>query len=252
MMDNLHLNTKLITSLSKILFMPNSMLMKAASISSTTWYVVMKTPDTITIQQLLAISNGLHIPVRLFFYIGDNNELGNRDDYVIGNYQPCHYDGDVLKSVVNNRPDATWQKAAKATGMSYQNLQRSLLAETRLPVTRLLTVCKAFELDPFEVIIDPNPPHADQRKKEKTISALRGYKTILENIATMQHEMAYFKVLLEETKRDIAELGKKLDVVAVDTEVQPIAWRTRRIASEAAKMAKEAQEQNKKLIVNGK
>lgn len=252
MTEKNHLNTNLITSLSRALFMPSFKIREAVDIPKSTWYDIMKTPDAITIQQLLAIANGLHVPVRRFFYTGDNNEVGRRDDYIIDNYYPCHYDADALKSVVNNRSDVSWMKAAKATGMSYQHLQKSLLAETRLPVTRLLTVCEAFELDPFEVIIDPNPPHVDQSEKENTIATSREYETILANIAAMQRDMANFKALLEETRHDIAELGKKLDAVTDPFEVQPIAKRAKRVASQTSKIAKETQEQNKKLIVNDK
>lgn len=219
MIERINLNTNLITSLSSALFMPSFKIREAVDIPRSTWYDMMKTPDAITIQHLLAISNGLHIPVRRFFYTGDNNEIGRRNDYIIDNYYPCHYDADALKSVVNNRPDVTWMKAAKATGMSYQHLQKSLLAETRLPVIRLLTVCDAFELDPFEIIIDPNPPHVDQSEKEKTIATSGDCEAILANIAAVQREMANFKALLEETKRDIAELGKKLDVVLGDMKI---------------------------------
>ena len=251
-MDKIHLNTELITSLKSILHMPSFKIIEAVSISCTTWYEIMNKPEKITTQKLLAIANGLHIPVRRFFSSDKSNEIGRRDDYIIDNYQPCHYDANALKSVVNNRPDITWQKAAKATGMTYYNLQKSLLAETRLPVTRLLKVCEVFELDPFNVIVDPNPPHAYKMENERTIITLREYETILSNIAAIQREMTNFKVLLEETKRDIAELGKKLETVAGDTEVQSIAWRTRRIASELAKEAQKTQKQTNKLIVNNK
>ena len=223
MIEKNHLNTNLITSLSSVLFMPTSKIRVAVDIPRSTWYRIMEMPDAITIQQLLAIANGLHVPVRRFFYTGDNNEVGSRDNYIIENYHPCHYDADALKNVVNNRPDVSWMKAAKSTGMSYQHLQKSLLAETRLPVTRLLTVCEAFELNPFDVIKDPNPPHANQEDKRKTIPTSEKYEAILTNITAVQREMANFKVLLEEIKRDIVELNKKLDTDAGGNEVQPIA-----------------------------
>ena len=238
MQEKIRLNTKLISSLESVLYMSKVKMGQMSSIPCVTWYRIMNTPDAITIQKLLAIANGLHIPIRRFFLFGEIDEIGRREDYIVDNYQPCHYDANALKSVVDNRTDITWKKAARVTGISYQNLQRSLLAETRLPVTRLLTVCEAFEINPFEVIIDPNPPYADQRKNENTIATSGEYENIREGIVSMKREIAKLKTLLAETKRDIAELGKKLDAVADDNEIQPIAWRARRVASQAAKMAK--------------
>ena len=253
-MDKIGLNTGLIISLKNVLFMSTPKIREAVSISSTTWYEIMNAPENITIQKLLAIANGLHIPVRRFFSLGKNNEIGRRDDYIVDNYQPCYYNAERLKSVVSSRPDITWQKAAKATGISYYNLQKSLLAETRLPVARLLTVCEAFELDPFDVIIDPNPLRSDQKKKENTITTSGEYEKKQANLAAIQREISSFKALLEETKRDIAELGKKFDAVEGDIDVKSIAWRARRAAFEAAKIAKEAQKclkEAKQQAVNG-
>ena len=149
--------------------MPSFKIREAVDIPRSTWYDIMKKPDAITIEQLLAIANGLHVPVRRFFYTEENNGFGHRDDYIINNYQNCYYDAVALKDFVRNRPDVTWQKGAKATGMSYQHLQKSLLSETRLPVARLLTFCETFETDPFTIIIDPNH-NEDQEITAHTVS----------------------------------------------------------------------------------
>lgn len=159
-----HLNTKLISSLSTVLYIPSSELIKATGISTTTWYHIMQVPALITIQQLLGIANGLHIPVRRFFTFGSTDIIGRRDDYITDNYMKCFYDAAVLQSIVDNRRDATWQKAAAATGMAYTNLRKSLLAIRRTPVTRFLTVCEAFNIDPFSVLIDPNNEAGEKRQ----------------------------------------------------------------------------------------
>lgn len=153
-MDNIRLNTKLIRSLGSVLFMHTADMMVATSIASTTWYSIMQNPENITIQQLLSIANGLHIPVRRFFSADKPDVIGQRDDYVTEPYQPCQYDTTVLQAVINNK-SATWQQAAKAAGMSRDNLRKSMLAVRRTPVTRFLTVCGALNIDPFSILIDP-------------------------------------------------------------------------------------------------
>lgn len=156
-MDKLRLNTKLISSLNSVLFIPAAEIIVRTGIAGSTWYRIVQTPVIISIQQLLAIANGLSIPVRRFFSFGRADVIGKRDDYVSDPYTPCYYDDAALQKLVDERPDATWKKAAKAAGMSYSRLRNSLLGETRTPVTRFITVCEAFEVDPFTILKDPNP-----------------------------------------------------------------------------------------------
>lgn len=159
-MEKIRLNINLISSLSNVLFIPAAEIIVASHLANSTYYRIMQTPIIISIQQLLGIANGLHIPAKRFFSVGSTDVIGKRDDYIVSPYLPCHYDDAEIQRIVDTRPDATWKKAAKATGMSYSRLRNSLLAITRTPVTRFLTVCDAFKIDPFTILIDPNPESA--------------------------------------------------------------------------------------------
>ena len=66
--------------------------------------------------------------------------------------------------MVSNHADITWKKAADATGITYDNLRKSLLAIRKTPVVRFLTACEAFGIDPFTILIDPNP---EQRHRKR-------------------------------------------------------------------------------------
>ena len=112
-MNTIRLNTKLIRSLSDVLFMTAADIMKATGIKQTTWYAVKKKPEDITVQQLLAIANGLHIPVRRFFSSEGAILIGKRDDYIMESYTECSYDADALQELVSNHADMTWKKAAE-------------------------------------------------------------------------------------------------------------------------------------------
>lgn len=68
----------------------------------------------------------------------------------------------------------------------------------------------------------------------------------MHDFATMQREMASLKILLEDTKRDIDELNRKLNAITGTNDVQPIAWRTKRIISELAKESKNSK--NRQII----
>ena len=215
--------------------MSTNAMIAATAIPTSTWYYMMKNPEEITIKQLLAIANGLHIPVRRLFYTGRTYTIGKREDYITDDFMPCSYDGKVLQRIVSTRPDATWEKASKATGVTPTNLRNSLTSKTTTAVTRLLVVCEAFDIDPFTILIDPNPLY--DNKKENAIATSGEYETILAKIAALQHEMANHKALLEDIRHAIAELSKKPNAVAGDNEVQLIARRKKRVASEASKIA---------------
>lgn len=157
MKTTIRLNQRLISTLNRVLMLSPSDMMKASHIASSTWYRIMQDPSTISVQNLLGIANGLHIPVRRFFSSGQTDLIGCRDDYLAEPYEFCHYDYAALHQIVSTRRDATWKRAADATGLTRDHLRNSLLAVTRTPVTRFLTVCEAFEIDPFTILIDPNP-----------------------------------------------------------------------------------------------
>ena len=197
-MNSLRLNTKLISNLSNVLFMSAADMMAAANIATTTWYHIMQVPEAITIQQLLAIANGLHIPVRRFFSCDKTDIIGKREEYIAESYQACFYDAHALQEIVNRRADATWQKAADAVGMSRDNLRKSLLAVRRTPVTRFLAVCQAFNIDPFTVLVDPNPAKARKRSMR--------HDDIAGDIAALHRKIADLSTVVDDLTKKYSAL----------------------------------------------
>ena len=198
-MEKVRLNTKLISSLSNVLFIPAAEIIVASEIANSTYYRIMQTPIIITIQQLLCIANGLHVPVRRFFSFGNADIIGKREDYIAEPYQPCHYDEDALQEFVQNCNTATWKRAAEATGMSYSRLRNSLLAVTRTPVTRFLQVCSVFGINPFSILIDPNP-----EVKRKSRSAAGRDAKLAEELSMLRQDV-------NTLSRHVADLTKKYE-----------------------------------------
>lgn len=161
-MKTLLLNIKLLNSLSNVLGVSPAELRNATGISNGTWYRIMSKPDGVTVQQLLSIANGLHIPVSRFFTDGEVIVVGRREDYVTEPYLECYYDEAKLHSLVSHRPEATWKAAAKHLGMSRQYARDSLMAVTRTPITRFLGICHVFGIYPFDILIDPNQTSGGQ------------------------------------------------------------------------------------------
>jgi hypothetical protein len=162
-------------------------MMAAASIATTTWYAIMQKPEGITVQQLLAIANGLHIPVRRFFSFGRMDYIGRRADYITEPYQSCRYDAEALQEIVSTQPSATWKQAAEAAGMAPSRLRDSLLALTRTPVERFLVVCDVFSIDPFTILIDPNPDPRHTAPKKNTED--NSFDSLREEIKTLHEDM---------------------------------------------------------------
>lgn len=206
-MNAVHLNTTLISSLCDVLFMSAADIRKKSAIPCTTWYTIMGKPSAITIQQLLSIANGLHIPVKLFFSEGDVDIVGHRDDYVTEPYQDCYYSAEALQNIIDSRPDTTWQKAADATGVTRDNLRKSLLAVRRTPVTRFLIACGALGISPFDILIDPNPEKGTEQKHEgndvdKLLEDMRKLSATVEDLTSKYKALLTRQSKLENTIRE--------------------------------------------------
>lgn len=189
-MNTVRLNTQFLRSICAVLRMSAAELISISGIPCTTWYAMIGKVEGITIQQLLAIANAAHVPVRRFFSYDKTDVVGRREDYVVDEklYKPCHYDGQLLQQMVSTNPDTTWKKAADATGMNYQRLKDSLLAVRRTPVARFLTVCQAFGIDPFTILIDPNPEPKRTRRSPNPVSS--GLSASPDEIASLRSDIA--------------------------------------------------------------
>ena len=249
----LRLNTTLITSLGRVLGMTNTELMEATGIMNATWYRIMGHPDQITIQQLISIANGLRIPVKRFFSIEDTDMVGNKDDYLENPYKPCLYDTKKLLHLIDTSAVTTWQDVANTLGISRSNLRNSLLLVTRLPLDRFLTSCEFFGIDPFCVIIDPNPLHVNQRGQSYVMETMQEYATIQHDISAIQREMAIFRAEIMNVRRDIADLSKKIDIIIDEYYEEPSSPKVaKRTASMARKIVKEIQSRADKELINEK
>ena len=206
-MNGLRLNTKLLSALHSVLLMQAVDLRKAAGIARSTWYDITSRHDTITVQHLLSIANGLHIPVRRFFSTGRTDVIGRREDYVADPYTDCYYLGETLREAINERKDATWQRAGEIAGMTYQHVQKSLSSETRTPVVRFLAVCEAFGIDPFTILVDPNPePKPEQNRKPR-----RNDQAMLTEIAALRQDIGRLSGTVEDVTRKYDDLLAKYD-----------------------------------------
>lgn len=160
----LKLNEKLISQLDLVMGRSFAKLEKEVDIKRSTLYRLKDNPANIDMRQLMAIANGLHIPVRHFFYTGGIYTVDKREDYVTEPYLPCRYEYETLRCIIGNRRDITWVKGYEYTGVTEDNLKNSIMKDDA-PVNRLLDFCKGFGIDPFTVIIDPNPKEKRKRKR---------------------------------------------------------------------------------------
>lgn len=223
-MKKVFLNTQLLTSLSSVLDMQPAKMIAATGIVPPTWYYIMQHIDGITVQQLLSIANGLKIPVRRFFYADKAVVSAKREDYIVTPYTPCYYDAAAMQHIVDTRNDATWQKGAKATGMTYDNLKKSTLGIRRLPVQRFLAVCSAFDIDPFTILIDPNHEPRKSRRtapgsyldRDKEMSSIRA------DIASLHDEIRTLNETIDDLKEKYETLLKAHDALAKSVNINNV------------------------------
>lgn len=210
--NSVQLNEHLLKSLPQVLGMTHADVATAAGIANTTWYRLIKDPQKFTVQQLLYLSNGLHIPVRKFF-CRQFDTVGKREDYVVNiDYKTCYYNSDAIGKLIKEKTTISWRDAADAIGVHALRVKESLLAVHRLPVTRLIIFCDFYGLDLFDCIIDPNSPTTSNNQNAATASyslVLNGVEGKPEINLAMHLELYELRKHLFDTKQEISILRRK-------------------------------------------
>lgn len=244
----MQLNENLLKELPHVLYMTHGAISKQSNIAIATWYRIVQTPSKISVQQLLDLANGLQVPVSRFISMDDKNIVSQHKDYIVySGYKKCYYDRDAIQKVISSGMISSYRDAAPFVGLHPNRVKESLLAIHRLPVVRLLKFCTSFTLNVFDFIVDPNFPNANIKEQKEITAQSSEYAAILHDIATLLREQAIFR---EDVRRDIAELGKKIDLMLGAYEKYPVAKRTKSIVSKIVQNAELEHQQANKLIVN--
>lgn len=204
------LNTRLIKNLSKVLFMPAPEIIATTGINYSTWYRIVESPQLLTVQQLIVVADSLHIPVRRFFSKGKTDIIGRRDDYITEDYQPCRYDTAELQRILDSRPDLSWQMAADANHITRDNFRLSMLAVTHTPVVRFMKACEVWGIDPFMVLIDPNPEPVPEEKNNKR----KDYQNLRTEIGELRGDIRRLSDTIDDLTRKYEALLKAHDALA--------------------------------------
>lgn len=207
----IRINIYLINSLGRVLGMTNTELMNATGIMNATWYRIIGHPKQITVQQLISFSNGLNIPIRRFFLYDDTDMVGNKEYYIENPYKQCYYDTKGLLHLIETQAVTTWQDVADALGISRSNLRNSLLLNTRLPLDRFLRACDLFGIDPFCVIIDPNPLQNVHKEPTDEISIKEEFAEIQHDISIIKSEVTILRAEVMNIRRFMSRLDKKIE-----------------------------------------
>lgn len=152
----LKLNENLFKNLACALRMTYKEISSQSNISMTTLYRIIETPSKISVQQLIDLANGLCVPVSRFFSKDSKEPVGGREDYIeFNHYKFCFYDKDAMQKVIDSSIVSSYRDIASIVGLHPNRVKESLLAEHRLPVTRLLNLCDNLKIDFFNFVIDP-------------------------------------------------------------------------------------------------
>lgn len=236
----LQLNENLFKSLARVLRMTYKDISSQSNISVTTLYRIIETPAKISVQQLIDLANGLRVPASHFFSKDSKELVGEREDYInFNHYKFCFYDKSAMQKVIDSSTVSSYREIASVVGLHPNRVKESLLAEHRLPVTRLLNFCDGLKLDFFDFVVDPNSISVDAKEQEKNLGKVFEYTTIMYDIATMMREQAIFR---DEVRRDIANLNKKIDMfINANYEESKALNEVKRIAVQTKQVLKEIQ-----------
>jgi len=206
----LQLNENLFKVMGRVFRMTYKEISSQSNISMTTLYRIIETPAKISVQQLIDLANGLHIPVSRFFSKDSKESVGEREDYInFNHYKLCFYDKSAIQRIIDSDTVSSYRDIASVVGLHPNRVKESLLAEHRLPVTRLLNFCDSLNIDFFSIVVDPNSISAHAKEQNNTLKTVSEYATLMNDIATMMREQAIFRA---EVRRDIARLNKKIDL----------------------------------------
>ena len=206
----LQLNENLFKVMGRVFRMTYKEISSQSNISMTTLYRIIETPAKISVQQLIDLANGLHIPVSRFFSKDSKESVGEREDYInFNHYKLCFYDKSAVQRIIDSDTVSSYRDIASVVGLHPNRVKESLLAEHRLPVTRLLNFCDSLNIDFFSIVVDPNSISAHAKEQNNTLKTVSEYATLMNDIATMMREQAIFRA---EVRRDIARLNKKIDL----------------------------------------
>ena len=122
-----------------------------------------------------------------------------------------------MQRIVKEYHVATWTDAFRLTGITRGHIRKSLTSTTRLPVTRFLSVCDGFGIDPFTILIDPNKVADDKTKrKHKTAttdatngSAAEIVAILPTDLTALRREITRLRSDLAAVRRDLSDMHKK-------------------------------------------
>ena len=247
----LQLNENLFKSLARVLRMTYKDISSQSNISVTTLYRIIEAPAKISVQQLIDLANGLHVPVSRFFSKDSKEAVGEREDYInFNHYKLCFYDKSAMQKVIDSDTFSSYRDIASVVGLHPNRVKESLLAEHRLPVMRLINFCVDLKLDFFNFVIDPNSIGVNTKEQENSLGKVSEYDTIMYDIAAMMREQAIFR---DEVRRDIARLNKKIDIfINANYEGFKDPDEVKHIAVQAKQAVKEIQNRAEKQLVKEK
>lgn len=246
------LNENLFKELAGALRMTYKEISSQSNISMTTLYRIIETPSKISVQQLIDLANGLRVPVSRFFSKDSMEPVGEREDYInFNHYKLCFYDKGAMKKVINSSIVSSYREIASVLGLHPNRVKESLLAEHRLPVTRLLKFCDALKMDYSFFIVDPNSKNTNAKEQKNAVITTSEYATILNEIVTLRREIEVFRAEFTNVRRYLAHLDKKIDLF-IDANYEEIttAEEVKHIAAQTKQVAKEIQSRAKKEFGN--
>jgi len=209
--NEIQLNEKLIKGLNRILRMTHNEISEATGIAIATWYRIAKEPERITVQQIIALSNGLKVPLHHFISSDNSSAIGDREYYIMSSgYSKCDYDDKAIMDVIGPGSSITQRESATAIGKHWSRIKTILSGKQRLTVNNLLTFCRKFKLDPFEFLVDPNMgTYISKQNKGKALPP-NDMISLRHEIATFKQQNAELKQLLADAILDNYQLQKEI------------------------------------------
>lgn len=208
------LNVTLLKNLNLRLDMTFEEISHLSGIPVDTFTKIRRAPSRISVQKLIAIANGVHVPISKFITIDGKDTEGEKEDYIISEgYKDSFYDRDLVEDFIDSNYFLSYPDAMSAIGSRQKDSKPSaikaiMLAKNYLPANRVIAFCNYVKQSPFLFIVDPNRPKAPARHRAVSDMTALGHA-----LHDMEAVLQDHSTSLAQIRDDITRLESKIDAL---------------------------------------
>lgn len=206
-------NTLLVKKLSSILELSGTDIANRCGIWPATLNRYLSGRQQLPIDVLIQLCNKMRIPIYYFISINGTSIIPTREQLTItaDKFKQIRWDHEVVESTFGEHSDQIhWADVAASIGIGRKVPHEMFRLKRRFTLTRLMDICNALQLDPFQFLVDPNrmdgkksfvhtpaPPEPVVIQHEDTDGAKEELYNLRGKVSALESEVSALRAKLE-------------------------------------------------------